>query len=98
MGLVVVSMSPLAGALTGGDAFDELPAYGIDVTEPPLIIAQRGCLSLSDAINQVRRNGNVERVISADTRVSGGRETHIIRVMTTDGRVETHRIPGCRVN
>jgi DNA-binding transcriptional ArsR family regulator len=51
-------------------------------------------MSLSQAIQSVRRNGNVERIISAETKVSGGRETHHIKVLTKDGKVKTHRVPG----
>ena len=58
-------------------------------------VAQRGCMSLSQAIESVRSRGNVERVISAQTRTSGGRETHYIKVLTKDGKVRTHKIPGC---
>ena len=36
---------------------------------PPLVIAQGGCTSLSQAVEQVRRRGDVERVISAETQV-----------------------------
>ncbi|MDX1507819.1 MAG: hypothetical protein R3358_06040 [Woeseiaceae bacterium] len=50
--------------------------------------------SLSEAIEQVKRSGNVERVLDARTEVSGGRETHVIKVLTKDGQVRTHRIPG----
>ena len=67
---------------------------GRDATE--LVITQRGCMSLSQAIESVRRQGNVERIISAETKVSGGQETHHIKVQTKDGRVRTHRVPGCR--
>ena len=64
---------------------------------PELRIAQGGCMSLADAIEWVRRRGNVERIISAETRVSGGRETHLIKVLTKDGKVQTHKVAGCKV-
>ena len=57
---------------------------------------QRNCASLSQAVEQVRRRGNVERVISAETRVSGGREVHHIKVLTKDGKVRTHTVNGCK--
>ena len=65
---------------------------------PRLRIAQGGCMSLSDAIDSVRRRGNVERIVSAETRVSGGREVHQIKVLTKDGKVQTHTVQGCKVN
>ena len=57
---------------------------------------QSNCTSLSQAVDQVRRRGNVERVISAETRVSGGREVHYIKVLTKDGKVRTHTVNGCK--
>lgn len=57
---------------------------------------QRGCMSLSQAVESVRSRGNVKQIISAETDVRNGREVHVIRVLTNNGRVTTHRIPGCR--
>ncbi|HNP35569.1 MAG TPA: hypothetical protein PKK10_06935 [Woeseiaceae bacterium] len=51
-------------------------------------------MTLSEAVDSVRRRGNVERIISAETRVSGGREVHVIRFMTRDGKVKTEKIAG----
>ncbi len=61
---------------------------------PPMVIAQSRGMTLSQAVEQVRRRGDVERVISAETQVRNGREVHVIKVLTRDGRVTTHRIPG----
>lgn len=60
------------------------------------VMRQAGCMSLSQAVEQVRREYN-GRIVSAETQVSGGRETHVIKVLTGDGTVKTVRIPGCRV-
>lgn len=57
----------------------------------PYRVAQRGCMSLSQAVDSIRRRGNVERVISAQTRG----DTHHIKVLTKDGKVRTHRVPAC---
>ena len=54
---------------------------------------QRGGMTLSQAVEQVRRQYG-GRIVSAETRVSGGRETHVIKVLTDDGKVKTVRIPG----
>lgn len=72
------------------------PAAAGDVPEAHTV--QNGCVSLSEAVEQVRRRSDVERVISAETRVSQGREVHYIRVMTRDGKVRTERVNGCRRN
>jgi hypothetical protein len=58
--------------------------------------AQRNGMTLSEAVESIRRRGDVERVISAETKVSGGREVHYIRVMTKDGKVQTHKVQGQR--
>ena len=62
----------------------------------PYEVAQRDGMSLNEAIESVRRRGDVERVLSADTRVEGGREVHHIKVMTKDGTVKTVRVNGRR--
>jgi hypothetical protein len=59
-----------------------------------LLIAQNGCASLNDAVDRVRRQYN-GRIVSAETRVSGKREMHYIKVLTDDGKVKTVTIPGC---
>ena len=56
---------------------------------------QGGCTSLDQAIEQVRRRGDVERILSADTKREGGREVHHIRYLTKDGKVKTQKVRGC---
>ena len=53
-------------------------------------------MTLSEAVEQVRRQYD-GRIVSAETIVSGGRETHVIKVLTDDGKVKTVRIPGRRI-
>ena len=55
--------------------------------------AQNNGMSLSDAVEQVRRQTD-GRIISAETRTSNGREVHHIKVLTKDGKVKTHKIQG----
>ena len=66
------------------------------VVRPDATMRQGRCPSLSQAVEQVRRQYN-GRIVGAETRVSGGREIHIIKVLTNDGTVKTVRIPGCPV-
>lgn len=62
-------------------------------------IAQRGgCKSLADAVEQVRRQYDVQRIISAGTQRSGNREVHRIKFMTREGTVRTVSIQGCRLD
>ena len=52
-------------------------------------------MSLSQAIESVRsRTGG--KIVSAETRVQGGREVHHIKVLTKDGKVKTHKVNGQR--
>lgn len=59
-----------------------------------LVMTQRNGMSLNEAVESVRRRGDVERVLSAETRVEGGREVHHIKVMTKNGTVRTIRVNG----
>lgn len=61
--------------------------------ERRFMIAQSGGPSLGEAVERVRRQYN-GRIVSAETRVSGNREVHVIKVLTEDGKVKTVRIPG----
>jgi hypothetical protein len=80
------------GAATAGDSF----AAERSRHSPPqerLLVAQN-CTSLNEAVERVRRQYN-GRIVSAETRVSGNREVHYIKVLTEDGKVKTVTIPGC---
>jgi uncharacterized iron-regulated membrane protein len=56
-------------------------------------LAQGGGLTLDQAVEQVRRQYD-GRIVSAETRVSGNRETHYIKVLQKDGKVKTVTVPG----
>ncbi len=78
----------------------ERPGAEVRLGHPPVaggerrfMLAQSGGPSLSEAVEQVRRQYN-GRIVSAETRMSGNRETHVIKVLTDDGKVKTVRIPG----
>lgn len=58
-------------------------------------ITQSGGMSLAQAIESVRRRTN-GKIVGAETRVSGGREVHYIKVLK-DGRVKTHKVNGRRL-
>ena len=57
------------------------------------MLAQNDGPSLSEAVEQVRRQYN-GRIVSAETRISGNREVHYVKVLTEDGKVKTVRING----
>ena len=79
-------------------AFLPSPAIAIDVfgaNIPTIEVAQRGCTTLSQAIESVRRSTG-GKILNAETKVQGGREVHHIKVLTKDGKVRTHKVNGCR--
>jgi hypothetical protein len=69
-----------------------------EVGRPAIRPAQGDGMSLSEAVEYLRQRADVDRVISAETRVSNGREVHYIRVMTRDGKVVTHKVQGRQRN
>ncbi len=78
------------------DAKVRSPDHGLDMGTSPLVVAQRNGMSLNEAVESVRRRGDVERILDAETRNEGGREVHYIKYMTKDGTVRTQRINGRR--
>ncbi|MEX2125118.1 MAG: hypothetical protein WD795_14590 [Woeseia sp.] len=58
-----------------------------------LLVVQNDGPTLGEAVEQVRRQYN-GRIVSAETRISGKREVHHIKVLTEDGKVKTVEIPG----
>ncbi len=59
-------------------------------------IVQSGGMTLSEAVESVRRSTN-GRIVSAETKIQGGREVHHIKVLTKDGKVKTHKIRGRKI-
>jgi len=99
-GLILVMLGVAALLPLRADAFDlerNLKAQHVQYQgEPLLMVAQSNGMSLSEAIESVRaRTGG--RVVSAETRVSNGREVHYIKVLTQDGKVKTHKVNGRRL-
>jgi len=58
-----------------------------------LRVAKDG-MTLDEAIESVRGRGDVDRILSAETRREGDRETHYIRSLTRDGKVKTAKVRG----
>jgi len=97
--LTFLLLAGLALLPTRSDAFDieqALKAQHVQYTgEQVFSVAQQGGMTLAQAIESVRRRTN-GRVVSAETRVKGGREVHYIKVLTKDGKVKTHTVNGQR--
>lgn len=84
MGLVLAPA--FAGARTA--PADRAAEAGV----PEATAFQSRGMSLEEAVRQVRRQYG-GRIVSAETRGSGDRRVHVIKVLTKDGRVRTVRIP-----
>ena len=70
-----------------------LGASADDHDAGPIVVAQNNGKTLSEAVEQVRRQTG-GRILSAETKISGGREVHHIKVLTEDGKVKTHKVQG----
>ena len=85
----------LAGKFDLGDLLGQVAGVAIADSQDrrDLIIVQSNGPTLSEAVEMVKRQCKC-RIVSAETRTSGGREVHHIRFMTEDGKVKTVRIQG----
>ena len=72
-----------------------LPLQQDAYAQPGIMVAQGNGKSLSEAIEQVRRQTG-GKILSAETRVQGGREVHHIKVLINDKQVRTIRVNGRR--
>ena len=94
--LLTILLISIALTTGGQDAAAQVgPGVAQESTPPELVKMQGDGVTLSQAVEQVRRQYE-GRIVSAETQVSGGRETHVIRVLTKDGKVKTVRVPGKR--
>ena len=66
-----------------------------EATPSALEAMQTDGVTLSQAVEQVRRQYN-GRIVKAETELNGNRETHVIKVVTEDGKVKTVRVAGKR--
>ena len=87
----------LAGKLELGDFVDQITGSAVINAgdERKLSPTQSNGPTLSEAVEMVKRQTK-GRIVSAETKVSGGQEVHHIKVLTEDGKVKTHRIRGRR--
>jgi uncharacterized membrane protein YkoI len=103
--LLIILLLPLALSPMSANAFDleqslrdAVAGRGDQIRQVDQIpedyrIAQTGGMSLSEATAKVRRDTGGQ-IVSAQTKVSNGRETHHIKVLTKDGKVKTVKIAG----
>ena len=91
----VLALAPMAvSAFDLEDALRELQNQSAEGAKPENRATQNnGGKSLSQAVEQVRRQTQGQ-ILSAETKVSGNREVHHIKVLTKDGKVKTHKVQG----
>ena len=88
-------ISIVLAASAQGFAMQIERSYAQQFPAPAMSVMQNNGLTLSQAVEQVRRKYN-GRIVSAETKCNGGREVHEIKVLTPDGKVKTERVPGKR--
>lgn len=99
---LLLAMSLVTAPLVSAQAFDleqalRETATGYDAATDQSYRVVNGGKTLSQAIDEVRRKTN-GRIVSAETRRSGNREVHHIKVLTKDGKVKTHRVNGRKLD
>lgn len=96
--LTLMVLAAAAAWPSQASAFDleaELKMLHAQYQGESFLLATQDGMSLSQAIESVRkRTGG--KVLSAETKIQGGREVHHIKVLTKDGKVRTHRVNGRR--
>lgn len=102
--LLISLILPLALMPLSAKAFDleqslrdAAAGYGDQIPGDYYIAQNGGGMTLSQAIEKVRRDTGGQ-IVSAETKVSNGRETHHVKVLTKDGKVKTVKIPGRTVS
>jgi uncharacterized membrane protein YkoI len=96
--LLILALSAAALLPLRADAFDleeNLKAQHVQYEPAAQLVVAKDGMSLSEAIESVRRKTG-GKILSAETRVQGGREVHHIKVLTKDGKVRTHKVDGRR--
>ncbi len=85
----------LAGKFDIRDLLGQVEGVIIEDSEErrDLIITQCNGPTLSEAVEMVKRQYK-GRIVSAETKISGGCAVHHIKVLTEDGKVKTVKIPG----
>ncbi len=94
LGATVIALTLPLAATHAATRVESCPVQDIDV--PCYEASQDGGKTLEEAIHCVRNQGNVDSILQAETRVSGGREVHHIKVLMKDGAIRTYKIPGTR--
>ena len=99
--MLMVRLLPVA-AMAAGFALTPIASHAraLDVPSAPpvlesdlLVAADRG-ISLDQAVRIVRKQYAGATVLKAETRTSGGRVLHHVKILTSSGRVRTVKVDG----
>jgi hypothetical protein len=93
--MAMLAVAAPATAMQAGQANGPMAGSALDDGEPEISSLQRNGMTLSDAVEQVRRQYG-GRIVKAVTEVKGKQEVHVITVLTDEGTVKTVRIQGRR--
>jgi uncharacterized membrane protein YkoI len=85
----------MAGKFDLGELLGQVQAVAVEdsTNERIIVAAQSNGPTLSQAVEMVKRQYK-GRIVSAETKTSGNREVHHIKVLTEDGKVKTVQIAG----
>ena len=91
LALVITAGPASARVLDGGQ--HQMQAQSDEIVELQIVFSDG--LTLSQATAKIRKQTG-GKIVSAETKVQGGREVHHIKVLTKDGKVKTHKVNGKR--
>ena len=91
--LILCAAASLPGTAAAFDLEESLKQQHVQYSASDTLLAAQDGMTLQQAIRSIRLNAG-DKVISAETRVEGGREVHYIKVLTKDGKVKTHKVNG----
>jgi hypothetical protein len=91
--MILLAALPLLPAAADAFALDRAAAPHEQAPVPQLGTTQSDGMTLSQAIESVRKQTG-GRVVSAETKVQGGREVHHIKVLMENGKVKTFKVNG----
>ena len=93
--LIFASLACLPGRAAAFDLEEALKEQHVQhQQDAEYRVAQSNGMTLAQATESIRRQTGGQ-VLSAETRVQGGREVHHIKVLK-DGKVKTYKVNGCQ--
>ncbi len=91
--LILCAAASLPGTAAAFDLEESLKQQHVQYSAADTLFATQGGMTLQQAIKSIPLQAG-DKVISAETRIEGGREVHYIKVLTKDGKVKTYKVNG----